>query len=472
MLAESIDEFCLSEVGSYSYNEQELENNLRNNCFDKRAQNSVSQFHGIMHESENDSQYRFDNLQDEHFGLIEYDEGSRDSIMDYQFQDFNTKRNFGVNGGELSGNLEVAQKPENQIKDKFEEFNEEEDLSLKQDSCKSISYSDLKNYDWGKSNPTNQLSMWISNLSKDDYQSYSSSEDKVSVSKEDSDRSNLLPVQLELNQASQSQNLNSEELSNTSEDSQEISTDEEEHKLYLVSEQNGHTLRNIIVNALSKGEAISCSEKKKGRPKKSKDTSKEAIQKIFDKNFKKVQDKLKKDHRIDSRTSIVARAVKGLPDDILKYVGSVPEYKNKDIKVVLAAYLQAYKVFISHFGDFNNDIYQGFYDFITLKFPETRVNEIIDNLVANCSISSEVFIRVKDQLKIRTKASKALFSKLYKMNSCYKFISQIIIEKVTNIEETRTNSKSKKNQAKSESNINRTIKEILDSIRDFWEYEN
>lgn len=472
MFAESIDEFCLSEVESCSYNEQELKNNLWNNCFDKRAQNSVSQFHGIMHESENDSQYRCDNLQDEHFGLIEYDEEARDSIMDYQFEDFNTKRNFGVNGGEFSGNSEVAQNPENRIKDKFEESNEEEDLSLKQDSCKSISYSDLKNYGWGKSNPTNQLSMWISNLSKDDYQSYSLSEDKISVSKEDSDESNLVPVQLELSQASQSQNFNFEELSNTSEDRQGISTDEEEHKSYRVSTQIGHTLRNIIVNALSKEESISCSEKKKGRPKKSKDTSKEAIQKIFEKNHKKVWDKLKKDHRIDSRTSIVARAVKGLPDDILKYVGSVPEYKNKDIKVVLAAYLQAYKVFISHFGDFNNDIYQGFYDFITLKFPETRVNEIIDNLMANRSISSEVFIRVKDQLKIRTKASKALFSKLYKMNSCYKFISQIIIEKVTNTEETRTNSKSKKNQAKSESNINRTIKEILDSIRDYWEYEN
>ena len=138
--------------------------------------------------------------------------------------------------------------------------------------------------------------------------------------------------------------------------------------------------------------------------------------------MKKLIIKLKKEHRSDSKNAIVFRSVKCLPNDILKSVCTAAEYKHRDTKIVFSSYFKAYIAFISCFGSFNDDILLGFIDFILLKFSDKKVNEIIDYLKAYCSISSEVFISVKDQLKIRTEASKVMFTQLYELNSCYKFI--------------------------------------------------
>lgn len=230
-----------------------------------------------------------------------------------------------------------------------------------------------------------------------------------------------------------------------------------------VEEAKYQLVYDIIRSFLNETNQSSNTKSNRGRPKKSVDTNKSAILALFNKYFMKLVKKMETDHRIDSRTSIVARAMKGFTDEILKYACSIPQYKNKDIKIVLSAYLQAYKIFIDTFGAFNEDLVTGFLHFIALKFPETRVTEILDDLEANDSISSELSKSIRDQLKIRTKASKEEFSRLTVMNSCYEFISILFIRKAA---------ESETNRNAGDSEVQKQIFDILTSIQEYCVYSS
>ena len=366
------------------------------------------------------------------------------------------------------------------ILNKFEDNSENKFFELKQKDIAHFSHNQLKNSGCNIVDTTIQYLNKVDNLSKNLSQSQIESDEELAWDQVQSIKKEKKEISLKIKhqgyESSTSSNSNFEKMNNLADEWQDIEAQNKEHIEYLVSQQHWKAFEDKFINC-DKQENNSVSWIKKGRPKKERDISKKVIKEVFKDHLKTLCIKLKKEHRSDSKNAIVFRSIKCLPDDILKSVCSAAEYKHKDTKIVFASYFKAYIAFISCFGSFNDDILQGFIDFILLKFPETRVYEIIDNLEAYCSISNvilsnqnfskHVFEKIREQLKIRTRASKAIFNQLYKLNSCYKFIWNLIIQKIEKDEVIFDDSCSESinSSEKSTMDIMKSIKDILELLQ-------
>ena len=139
----------------------------------------------------------------------------------------------------------------------------------------------------------------------------------------------------------------------------------------------------------------------------------------------------------------------------MKKTTSRVNFKSKSIYNYIYAQALAYKIFTDLNGVFNENILEGFLEFIVLNAPKARINLIISIFEsAYCSISKGFLESLRDQLKIRVRATKSDFYTLYKMNSWYRFIYKIIISKVANSNDEK----------------DREIYEILSKIQNFWVY--
>jgi hypothetical protein len=107
---------------------------------------------------------------------------------------------------------------------------------------------------------------------------------------------------------------------------------------------------------------------KRGRPESSIDCNPAKLKKLMYNWEKGLIKRLERGQRSDAKFATVSRYIKKLPDIFLKYIGSKCQYKSKEIRVVLRAYLKSFlKGFISMFPCPNNIGYEElFYDYIIL----------------------------------------------------------------------------------------------------------
>ena len=69
-----------------------------------------------------------------------------------------------------------------------------------------------------------------------------------------------------------------------------------------------------------------------------------------------------------------------------------------------------------------------FYDYIILWFPESKVKAILDELLAEGSMSKEVYDMKMEQVRIRIKASKFSYKDLFISNVWFQVIANHLIK--------------------------------------------
>lgn len=164
---------------------------------------------------------------------------------------------------------------------------------------------------------------------------------------------------------------------------------------------------------------------KRGRPEFKKDLAPDALKTLLVSWEQELSKRLKREQRSDALFASVGRYIKKIPDIFLKYIGSKWQFKSKCIKTVLKAYLKWFlKGFLIMFPKHEIDIIDLFYDFILLCFPESKATEIFEKLLNEGTINQEEFLLKKKQLKIRVKASKKSYKRLYRDNRCFQIIWQ------------------------------------------------
>mmetsp|Transcript_16524 Transcript_16524/g.19097 ORF Transcript_16524/g.19097 Transcript_16524/m.19097 type:complete len:185 (+) Transcript_16524:348-902(+) len=106
---------------------------------------------------------------------------------------------------------------------------------------------------------------------------------------------------------------------------------------------------------------------KRGRPEYKKDLTPIALKNLLNKWERELAVRLKRDQRSDALFASVGRYIKKIPDIFLKYIGSKCQFKSKDIRVVLKAYLKCFlKGFLVMFPKHENNYEDLFFDFILL----------------------------------------------------------------------------------------------------------
>ena len=92
-----------------------------------------------------------------------------------------------------------------------------------------------------------------------------------------------------------------------------------------------------------------------------------------------------------------------------------------------------YKIFISHFGLFNENVYEGFIEFIAMAWPAYTVQRLIEHLKYADESKSYLFLRrcsYQHGIDISTSPIKCV--KVYKENSCFRYIFELILSRVGN----------------------------------------
>ena len=164
---------------------------------------------------------------------------------------------------------------------------------------------------------------------------------------------------------------------------------------------------------------------KRGRPEYKKDLAPDALRALLVSWERELSKRLKRDQRSDALFASVGRYIKKIPDIFLKYIGSKWQFKSKCIKTVLKAYLKWFlKGFLVLFPKHEIDTIDLFYDFILLWFPESKATEIFTKLLDEKTIDAEEYKLKMKQLKIRVKASKKSYKRLYIDNRWFQMIWQ------------------------------------------------
>jgi len=206
-------------------------------------------------------------------------------------------------------------------------------------------------------------------------------------------------------------------------------TDEGEPKKLQTRDSTNQLLSVMIKDMLKpqpKKVVEEPAQSKRGRPETIKDCHPQILKSLLNKWEKEIKVKLEKDQRSDAQFATVGRYVKKIPDVFLKYVGSKCQFKSQDVRVVLRSYLKTFtKGFIKMFPwPKNVNINDLFLDFIILCFPESKVEEILVNLLQEGEITHAIYESKMDQVEIRIKASKLCYKDLARANVCLRVISK------------------------------------------------
>jgi hypothetical protein len=211
---------------------------------------------------------------------------------------------------------------------------------------------------------------------------------------------------------------------------------EKEAKKFLHLDLGGQIIRSIYLNdytAASRVE-IPLFHLLRGRSEKVKNPSKSDLDQLFLEHMAVLGKPSKQ--RLDARTSTICRILKKIPTIFLKDISSKSQYKSNEIDFILRAYLFSFKKWFLEFYDLDEgtDKVKLFLDYIVLSFPEKKVKVILtilqkhDLLSYYCKLDS-----LKEQVGIRTKASKSNFIQLIEANNCFKLICSQMLNKLSEL---------------------------------------
>ena len=121
--------------------------------------------------------------------------------------------------------------------------------------------------------------------------------------------------------------------------------------------------------------------------------------------------------------------------DILKFPRNIKEwwepFSKNNLKNYLEEYLQMYKIFILNFGWFNENMYEGFVEYMIISCPLNTVLKIINHLKLADTTASKQFFRwvTKNKIKSIVLAPRE-YTKIYKTNSWFRYLFEIFLSKV------------------------------------------
>ncbi|CAI2370593.1 unnamed protein product [Moneuplotes crassus] len=170
------------------------------------------------------------------------------------------------------------------------------------------------------------------------------------------------------------------------------------------------------------------SNRRRGRPRKLKNTDPEVIWREVLGNLTSKANKREDIQRTDSKNTSVYRDAKRVVDHILKYFESKCRYKSANLKLVIESYAEAFIIgFVPTVfgGQTPRNKVRTFCEFIILGFSQKKVKQIISKVAEAGLLSIEECEILNLQLKKRKDTSKANFQKLVKENSCFR---RIILE--------------------------------------------
>ena len=106
---------------------------------------------------------------------------------------------------------------------------------------------------------------------------------------------------------------------------------------------------------------------------------------------------------------------------------------NSDLINYWKGLIKIYKSFISYYGMFNNDNYEGFLEFCSMACPLMKLWEIVDHLkLIDNSKYNSLYRRVVQQTPYSPSLSLSKFIRRYKESSLFRFLFDIILSKVGN----------------------------------------